>query len=75
MLFNKKDDEDGIIIFFESSRLTHPHYHRSRITAIIFKIIKIVKIITLFLAGLFLYHRLPYFISSIIYNIKKFLSF
>lgn len=72
MFFNNNDNENGIIIFFEESRLNR---RNKKIGSTIGAAFKIIKILLLFLVFLFLYHRLPYFISNIIYNLKKFLDF
>lgn len=72
MFFNKNDNEDKriIISFIDSS----PSRSHRKTGSIIGPAFKIIKIILLFLACLFLYHRLPYFISSITYALKRFLS-
>ena len=73
MFFNKNDNEENrIIIFFGNLGPSRSHRKTGSIIGPAFKIIKIVL---LFLACLFLYHRLPYFISSITYVLKNFFSF
>ena len=73
MFFNRNDNEDNrIIISFMDSSSSRSHRKTGSIIGPAFKIIKIVL---LFLACLFLYHRLPYFISSITYALKNFFSF
>ena len=73
MFFNRNDNEDTrIIISLGNSSSSRSHRKAGSIVGPAFKIIKIVL---LFLACLFLYHRLPYFIASITYALKNFFSF
>lgn len=73
MFFNRNDNEDNrIIISFGNSSSSRSHRKAGNIIGTAFKIIKIVL---LFLVCLFLYHRLPYFISSITYALERFFSF
>lgn len=70
MFFNRNDNEDTrIIISFMDLSSNRSHRKGGSIVGTAFKII---KIILLFLTCLFLYHRLPYFISSITYALKNF---